>query len=531
VPDYDAIVVGSGINGLAAAALLADAGRRVAVLERASMLGGAVQTVELAPGYRHDLFATSHAGWVGSRAYRRLKPRLDALGLEYLVGDTPTASLYPDSQAVFLTTDRDENVRALESLAPGDGLAWGRLTAELDGLRDVVGGILSTEFPSWDALRLAVSVYRRLGRHRLRMLAGSMLESSRDLLEAAFATDAARGLLAPWSLHAGLGPDDASSGFATRLLTHGLEASGTPMPIGGGARLIEALAAVVSAAGGTHWTNADVARIILERDRTAGVQLASGDIIAAPVVIANVTPTQLYERLLADVEVREHERAGARRFRYGRARVQIHLALSEPPCWDGGDRLLRAATLHVTGGINAISRAVNEAARGLLPAEPTLTCAQPVAVDPSRAPDGAWILSIQLHEVPPRPRGDAAGEIDVGDGTWTETIRERFADRVVALLARHAPNLESAIIHRRVFSPIDFEAHNINFLHGDGSSGAMTLDQGLLWRPRAEIPGHKTPVRGLYIVGAATHPGPGLGAGSGIIVAERLLRRRRLRSW
>ena len=167
---------------------------------------------------------------------------------------------------------------------------------------------------------------------------------------------------------------------------------------------------------------------------------------------------------------------------------------------------------------------MNEAERGLLPAEATIVVGQPMAVDPSRAPDGSWILWIQLQEVPSRPKGDAAGEIETGDGTWTEELRERYADRIQARIAAHAPNFESAILRRVVLSPADIEAANPNMPGGDIYSGSCALDQNLLWRPRPGLPGHRTPVDGLWHIGASTHPGPGLGAGSGTLVAKELLR-------
>ena len=121
-------------------------------------------------------------------------------------------------------------------------------------------------------------------------------------------------------------------------------------------------------------------------------------------------------------------------------------------------------------------------------------------------------------------RGDAAGELDAGDGTWTEELRERYADRIVARLARQIPNLESAIKARAVLSPADLERANVNLLHGDPYGGSLALDQNFLWRPFPASPGHATAVDGLWHIGASTHPGPGLGAGSGTLVAQQLLR-------
>ncbi len=241
-------------------------------------------------------------------------------------------------------------------------------------------------------------------------------------------------------------------------------------------------------------------------------------------MIASVTPTQLYGRLLAREETPPDVWEAARGFRYGRAGMQIHLALDELPQWASPEaaRLARTAMVHVTPGLDGVSRAVNEAERGLLPAEATIVAGQPCAVDASRAPDGKWIIWIQLQELPQRPRGDALGEIDVGDGTWSEALREAYADRIVARLGAQITNLASATIKRVVLSPADLEGLNCNLVGGDIYSGSCSLDQNLLWRPTGRLPGHKTALEGLWHIGASTHPGPGLGAGSGYLVAKQL---------
>jgi len=203
--------------------------------------------------------------------------------------------------------------------------------------------------------------------------------------------------------------------------------------------------------------------------------------------------------------------------------MQIHFALSEPPRWEGDERLGKTAIVHLTPGLDGVSRAVNEADRGLLPAEATVVVGQPLTVDDSRAPVGKSILWIQLQELPWQVKGDAAGELDVGDGTWNESLRERYADRIQARIARHVPNLESSILRRVVLSPADLQRANVNLERGDPYSGSLALDQNFLWRPFARQPGHGTALDALFHIGASTWPGPGLGAGSGTLVAKALL--------
>ena len=212
----------------------------------------------------------------------------------------------------------------------------------------------------------------------------------------------------------------------------------------------------------------------------------------------------------------------SRRWRYGKGNLQIDLALSEAPRWPSR-ALDRVAYLHLSAGPDAVSRAVNEAGRGLLPAEPTICVAQPTALDPSRAPDGKHILWIQLPECPREPVGDAAGEIDVpAGGRWTPALREAYADRVIERIARQVPNLRASLLGRAVLSPADLQGLNMNLVGGDPYGGECSLDQSFLWRPLRTLRNHATPLAHLWHIGASTHPGPGLGGGSGFHLAQTL---------
>jgi phytoene dehydrogenase-like protein len=521
--DYDAILVGSGVNSLACAALLSRAGWRVAVLERNNWLGGAVKTEELTrPGFLHDTFSAWHPLWVGGAAHAELGDELADRGLEYLNTEYPTGSLYPDGSSAFLLRSADANAAEFDGYAAGDGEAWRRVLESFFPVADLAFGLLGTELWSRHGALLGGKALRRLGRRGALEFIGNVLVSGRDWLTQSFASERVHGLLGPWVLHTGLGPDAASSGFMTRVIGVAVQEGGMPVPRGGGARLVDALAALIRDHGGVCEAGRDVEKVIVQSGRAVGVRLAGGEVVTAErAVIANVTPTQLYERLLDDPPADVVQ--AARRYRYGRSEMQIHMALSEPPRWDGDERLGRTAVIHVTPGLDGVSRAVNEAERGLLPAEATVVVGQPMTMDASRAPEGGWVLWIQLQELPWHVKGDAAGELDTGDGTWSVELRERYADRIQARLARHIPNLESALLERVALSPADLEAANVNLRQGDPYGGALGLDQNLLWRPFARTPAHRTPIERLWHIGASTHPGPGLGAGSGTLVAQQLL--------
>jgi len=523
---FDAVFVGAGINSLAGAALLSKAGWNVCVLERTDELGGCIKTSSdlTVPGFTHEVLASWHPLFTGSPAYAELKDDLDARGLVYLNTELPTGSAFPDGTSAFLTTSLDGNVAELARHAAADGPAWEAMFNGFMANADLSFGVLGTELWSASGIGLGRQALRRFGRRGFLAYVGGVLSSCRDWLGDTFEADATKGLLAPWVLHTGLGPDQATSGFMTQVIACALQLGGMPVPKGGGVVLVDGLAGIVRDAGGEVRTGAEVERVLVSGGKATAVRLAGGETIRAErAVIASVAPTQLYGDLLGVGDVPADVTDAAQRYRYGRGEMQIHIAMSEPPDWYGDERLGRTAIVHVTPGLDGVSRAVNEAERGLLPAEATIVCGQPMAVDPSRAPAGSWIIWIQLQELPAgRVKGDAAGEINVRDGTWSDELREQYADRITARLGRHIQNLERATLERVALSPADIAAMNVNLVGGDIYGGSCALDQNFLFRPLAQAPGHRTAVDNLWHIGASTHPGPGLGAGSGYLVYKEL---------
>jgi phytoene dehydrogenase-like protein len=519
----DAVVIGSGHNGLVAAAYLARAGWRVEVLERNPEPGGAVATEELTePGYRHDTFSSWHPLFHTSAAWAELGDELRARGLDYVnAEDVVTASATPTGTVV---AHRDPQ-RTVESLAAGDRDAYIEDVSSLGEQMDLIGGLLGTRLGSPHAARLAATLARRLGVRDGLAFGARLASSARGWLDGRFEGRELGDLLGPWALHTGLTPDDAGGGFQLLALAGGLHQVGMPVVRGGSDSFVKAFVRLIEDHGGAVRAGVEVERIEVRDGRAAGVVAGGEQILAERAVIANTTPTQLYGRLVPAGAVPARVTGEARRFRFSdRAGTQIHLALSEPPRWPADDRLAKAAIVHVTGGLNAVSLACAQARSGLLPAEPTIVCGQPTALDPSRAPDGAAIIWIQLQEVPYRPTGDAAGEIDVGDGTWTPDLETAYADRIVSHLARHIENLPAAIVGRAILSPTTLERRNPNFVRGDIYAGATDLDQSYVWRPLPSYGSHATPLEGLYQCGASTYPGPGLNAASGRIVATQLLK-------
>jgi len=521
----DYVIVGSGINALVAAALLGRNGHKVLLLERNDRIGGCIRTEAItAPGFLHDVMATTFVLFLTSPAYAELGPELEKRGLAFAHTPTPTAVVLPDGRHAVLTMDRKANVASFDKLAAGDGARFAtdidRVGADAPFLFALLGGSL------WSRGMLMI-VAREAWRRGFRGLAnffGEALGTARGWLESRYQSDLVRALLAPWVLHTGLGPESAYSGQMAKVIAFAIEVAGAPIVKGGAENVLAAFERLIRDQGGDILLRADVERVLVDGTGAArGVRLAGGrEFEAAKGVICSVTPNQLYRRLLADVALPAGITEAVAQYRYGKGNMQIHYALEAPPKWKA-PALATVALTHLTPGLDGVSKAANEAERGMLPAVPTICVGQPAALDPSRCPPGASILWLQLPEAPRTLKGDAAGEIATpADGSWTEAIREKYADRVEAILASHIEGFSDNVIARKSYSPADLEALNINLVGGDPYGGFCGIDQFFLWRPFHGSVNHRTPIARLYHIGASTHPGPGLGGGSGFLVAKAL---------
>ena len=396
--------------------------------------------------------------------------------------------------------------------------------ATFGGNAGFVFSVLGGQLWSRAMLRTVLGELWKRGPRGLAAFLGEALVTARAHLEGRYGSSLVRDLFAPWVLHTGLGPESAYSGEMLKVIGFALEAAGAPVVKGGAQKLLDAFAALIRDKGGVIETGADVVSVSRDpKGAASGVVLADGRrLAAAKGVICSVSPDRLYRGLLAGIDLPPDITEGLGRYRYGKGNMQIHYALARPPRWRA-EGLGSVALLHLTPGLDGVSKATNEAERGMLPEKPTICVGQPTALDPSRAPEGQAVLWLQLPEAPRLIKGDAAGTIAAPpDGRWTEAIREAYADRVEAILAAHVDGFPESVIARRAYSPADLEAMNVNLVGGDPYGGYCGMDQFFLWRPFKGTVNHRTPVKNLYHIGAATHPGPGLGGGSGYLLATSL---------
>lgn len=522
--NFDFVIVGSGMNSLVCAALLAKAGHKVCVLERNDRAGGCIRTEEITiKGFKHEVFSAVHPLVVSSPAYAELGDDLHRHGLEYCNNDTPTGVVMDDNRSLILSRDRQQNISAMNALAPGDGDKYQRAMSELESKAELIFGLLGSSLWSFATLKLLGRYTWKLGTQGMLDFAAQAMLNARDWLNKTFQSDVSKAMLAPWVLHAGLGPDSTFSGLMNQVMAFSIEAAGNPVVKGGNEKIVACYQAIIEEYGGLIQCQQDVAEVLVEDGQARGAKTKAGEIFnASQAVICNTTPSQLYQHLLSPQWVPEDVAEQAAEYRYGRGMMMIHIAMDKPPQWSD-EKMREVVMLHVTPGLNSVSTAVNQADNGLLPEKATIVVCQPTALDPSRAPEGKWILWLQLQEIPQIILADAAKTINIPEGgVWNEQVREAYADRIIDQLSNNISNLKQDTLARKVYSPKDLEAMNINLKHGDAYSGVCSLDQFLFWRPLRALKNHSTPVKGLYHIGASTHPGPGLGGGSGYLVAKAL---------
>jgi phytoene dehydrogenase-like protein len=515
---YDAIVIGAGVNGLAAALHLAAKGWKVIVVERAAIAGGAVKTGAMTrPGFRHDLYAMNLSLFAGSPFFATHKDRLLAHGLNFLSAEHCFATAFPDGSWLGVDKNLDATATRIAALDPKDAERWRAMVAAFSQDAPHIFALFASPMPSFPAVRAVYNAWRSRGTAWVADTARLLIASPREWLDENFASEKLKAMMAIWGMHLDFSPDCAGGALFPYLESMTNQSFGMALAQGGAAAIVTAMVGAIEAAGGEVRLGAPVKNITMQNGAAKGVVLANGERIDAKrAVIANLHPRVLFGDLVRDSSPATQRLA---KFRPGPATMMIHLALSGLPAWSAGAELRQFAYVHLAPSLAAMAKAYTEALDGLLPAEPGLVVGQPTAIDPSRAPAGQHVLWVQVRVLPSQIRGDALGIIA---GTQWDVVKEVYADRVIDIIARYAPGFSASILARAVLSPADLERDNPNLVGGDSLGGSHHLDQNFLFRPTFGWSRYRTPVDRLYMVGASTWPGAGTGAGSGFMLAKNL---------
>lgn len=521
---YDAIIVGAGHNGLVTACYLAKARWRVLVLERRHLVGGACVSEETFPGFK-----VSTASYVNSlfrpEIIRDLA--LESYGLSILERNPSSFTPFPNGRHLLLGRDPAFNHAQINQFSARDADAYTAYEAMLDRMALALEPLLQLRPPNVVRLSLADlwNLYR--AGTPLRNLGPGMSEAldmlvsparrildrwfESEQLKATLATDAVIGAMA----------SPSTPGTAYVLLHHVMGETNGKRGVwgyvrGGMGGITQALAAAAHDLGVEVRCQAEVARILVEGGRAQGVILANGDVYRASTIVSNadarVTFTHLLDESLLPVEFVQ----AVRRIDYSSASLKINVALSELPnflaCPGTAAGPHHRGTIHISPDLDYIERAFDDAKYGAPSQHPILECTIPSVVDPSVAPSGQHVMSIFVQYAPYHLRGT----------TWDE-LRETFADRCFALLNDYAPNFQRSVIARQVLTPLDIE-RTFNLTGGNIFQGAMTLNQLFAFRPVPGWASYRTPIHGLYLCGAAAHPGGGVMGAAGAHAAHVIIR-------
>lgn len=468
---YDAIVIGSGPNGLASAVTLAQAGLSVIVYEAKDTIGGGSRSRELTlPGFVHDVCSAIHPLVLGSPFFRSLP--LEQYGLEMIYPEVPLAHPLDDGTAVLL----ERSVEATAALLGSDAKAYrklmGSLVANWDKIEDIVLGPLRPQF-----------VLHPFARANFGLKA---LRSARGLDEHIFKDKRARAMFAGICAHSMLPldlPPSAGFGLVLAILGHVV---GWPLPRGGSQKIVDALAAYLRSMGGEIVT---------------GAEIKSLDALPpARVVLCDVTPRQLL-RIAGDRLPRRYQ-SQLRHYRYGPGVFKIDLALDGPIPWKA-EECLRAGTVHVGGTLPEVVAAEGAVAKGEHPEKPFVLLAQQSLFDPTRAPEGKQTVWAYCH---------------VPNGSTFD-----MTERVESQIERFAPGFRDRILARSTMNSLEVERYNANYVGGDINGGIQDLWQ-FFTRPAIRPVPYTTPVKNLFICSSSTPPGGGVHGMCGYYAARAALR-------
>jgi phytoene dehydrogenase-like protein len=519
---YDVIVVGGGHNGLVNAAYLAKAGKKVLVLERRHVLGGAAVTEEIIPG-----FLFSECSYVVSLLRPEIIRELDLPrhGLEILPLDG-TFSPMSDGNHLWRMNDHAKSVREIRRHSRVDAEAYDEFSKMMTPMCRFVKPMLSMVPPDpttlnprdLKQLHFLMQRFRELSSDERYTLIQLMTMSSADFLDQWFETDVLKATMSASGI-IGTFLGIRSPGTAYVLLHHYMgEIDGAfrswGFSRGGTGAISDAIAAAAREAGVEIRTKAPVGKILVKEGRAAGVVLQSGEEITANVISSSVDPHLTFEKFLEPSELPADFLEGVRRYKFRGSSGKVNIALDALPEFKSlpGDGAHLRGAISISPSMEYMERAYDDAKYGHYSRRPYIDMVIPSLTDPSVAPPGKHVLSCFVQYAPYK----------LAEGTWDEQ-REAFGDNVIDTISEYAPNIKNIIVGRQILTPLDLE-REFGLTQGNIFQGELSLEQLFFLRPVAGWAYYRTPVDNLYMCGSATHPGGGIMGANGRIASQVILK-------
>ncbi|TDU83256.1 phytoene dehydrogenase-like protein [Kribbella voronezhensis] len=500
----DAVVIGSGPNGLVSAITLADRGWDVLVLEAADRFGGAVRSVEQ-DGWISDRFSSSYPLGVASPVLRALE--LDKFGLQWGHAPSPLTHLLDPETAATIHEDPNDTASSLAVEHPADGEAWLRLYSQYVKIREPFLDALLT---SWPPVTAGLRLTRRLGSAgELARFARFMAMPMHRMGQELFAGPRGRALLAGNAFHADAPLTGSVSGTMGWLLAMLAQDVGFPVAVGGSSSLSTALVRRGERAGVLLASGSPVEGLEVSMGKVTGVRTASGERVAVRrAVIADVSAPMLYGELLPEASVPAGLRRDLENFEWDYPTVKLNYRLSGPIPWQA-EAARSAGVVHLGGTADDLVHTSADLETGRVPTEPFLLIGQTTKADPSRSPAGSEAVWAYSH----LPRGLA-----------DDAAAEKLAGRMDRAIERYAPGFLDLVVDRDLQRPSDLAAANASLALGALGGGTTQLHQQLIFRPTIGLGSPRTVVSGLYLGSSAIHPGPGVHGACGHLAARTALR-------
>ena len=501
--DFDVVILGGGVNGLACATTLVREGLSTCVVERNPYIGGGAITREITvPGYKHDLYGSSHVWIQCNEDFKAIQPELERYGLKYIEPDHQITG-HPDKNGgpgIVIYKDIDATCESIAAYSKADAKRYRQVFDDFKLIREgFIKNFFSPPAPPSSMARALESSENGLRRLQ------EFSMSARAWVETYFENDFIRAVMLNWALAPQILPDQEGAGQSFYIMIPAIHHYGQAIPEGGSQQLPNAMAAYIEDHGGRVLTDSTANKVLVENGRATGIGVeGQADILAKRAVVSSLEPKQTFLKLIDSDALDESFLDMVRGYSFGNISIcRIHLALNEEPRYNNGENMSACAYHRTVDSMAQMNRFYAEIALGKPPSDPFLWAACWTKLDPTRAPAGHHTMIVDTYV-----------SNWLADGrTWGEIGEEYALNVLVPTLQQYAPNVnEQTIVAHCVQTGEDLARDNLSFVDGTTAGGERIGAQLGSFRPFPGYAHYRAPIKDLYMTGPHCHPGGGISA-------------------